>query len=136
MKLITVLMVLMSLSGCVGGYIITTESTEQRFVHLQGKNKWVVEDKESAIAYLGMPDSTRTTKGGGEVWTYRESLAWRGAALVMIVPIPLLIPFGFNRLELRFSESGKLIEGKLEGAKETGCAIFFPIPECMPDNYV
>jgi len=65
-------------------------------------------------SHWGKPTSVRRTGEGdrGEIWTYKFEHRWVGAgALIVIVPVPILLPVGRDRVifELR---DGEVISGK------------------------
>lgn len=125
-----------SVSGCVGfSSLLGTESSSQQFAYYQAGRDGLVTNKDSAIAYWGDPlVKTQLAAEGEEAWTYRGGLAWRGVALWVVVPIPLVVPVGHNTVTMRFSASGDLISGSAEQAAEKGLVCWILILECNPDD--
>jgi len=123
------------LTGCVGLTTHTgTEKSVQQFSYYQAKREGLVKDKESAIEYWGEP-LRQTTEGNGiETWHYRGGLAWRGIALWVIVPVPLMAPVGSNNVEMRFSPSGELISATAEAMNENGVVCYLMYLECNPEE--
>lgn len=65
-----------------------------------------------------------------EIWSYRDNLAWRGFIPVLIIPIPLLIPVGFNHLEFGF-EGDTVSSYAIERGEGGYCGLVFLIlPVC------
>ena len=60
--------------------------------------------KEDVLLELGQPHSIIKAENR-ETWDYRHDVAWRGFYPILILPIPLLIPVGFNHWELSFNEN-------------------------------
>ena len=53
------------------------------------------------IDLWGIPQSEQL-KAGLRTLTYRHGLAWRGITVFVIVPVPLLIPLGYNDAKFSF----------------------------------
>ncbi|MEO1406291.1 MAG: hypothetical protein AAFV54_07335 [Pseudomonadota bacterium] len=122
--------------GCVGySSLLGTERTSQQFAYYQAGRDGFVRDKDSAIAYWGEPlAKAQLAAEGEEEWTYRGGVAWRGVALWVVVPIPLVAPVGYNTVKMRFSAAGDLISGNAEQAAEKGFVCWILILECNPDE--
>jgi hypothetical protein len=65
-----------------------------------------------------------------ELWYYRHDIAWRGIVLYAIVPLPLMVPVGFNHVTYKFendnlaSESLESGEPRIHGGGYKGAIIF------------
>jgi len=57
--------------------------------------------RDDILAKWGKP-KRKYTENDREYWAYNHSLAWRGAVVWIIVPIPLLVPAGFNETVVEF----------------------------------
>lgn len=94
-------------TGCLGaGYI--RRSTYEDLQELRHPNTperrpgEVLRTKAEVLAVLGPPRTTRR-EGEHEIWTYRTHIAVHGAYLiVVVVPVPLMVPFGYRKRHLRF----------------------------------
>lgn len=132
------------LAGCagIGGFTIT------------GKQDVVVAAKHGESAYIcpgkeigqykecevmptqkdfreawGEPSSV-TKNDSKETWTYNRDVAIRGVvALVVIIPVPLVAPAGFNKETLEF-ESGTIVSR----ASERGTGGSSAMAECSPSE--
>ncbi len=124
------------ISGCVGFTShLGTEESSQQFTYYGAKRGGLVKDKNSALKYWGEPDSkSQSDAGGDEEWTYRGGVAWRGVAIWVVIPIPLMVPVGHNTARMRFSPSGELIGGRAERADEKGLVCFLIYLECNPEE--
>ena len=124
------------ISGCVGFTShLGTEEIPQQFAYYEASRDGFVKDKNSALEYWGQPISkTQLDASGAEEWIYRGGLAWRGVALWVVVPIPLMVPVGHNMAKMRFSPSGELVRGRAEAADEKGFVCFLIYLECNPEE--
>jgi len=127
---------LLILSGCAGiSYTLSTkEFTHKGSYHVSGADV-KISNKESALANLGEPNEVGILPSGTEKWSYHKSVAWRGIAIWIVVPIPLYLPVGYNGLTLYFTSSGELTHVTGESGEVKGCVIFL-LAGCMPDTYV
>ena len=123
------------ISGCVGfSSHLGTEKTSQQFAYYEAKRGGLVTDKNSALEYWGEPTSrVQLDADGDEEWTYRAGLAWRGVAVWVLVPIPLMVPVGHNTAEMRFAPSGELISSSAEAANEKAFVCFLIYLQCNPE---
>lgn len=132
------LLLLLSLSatGCVGySSLLGTEESAAQFAYYQAGRGGLVTDKDSAIAFWGEPEAKKSLEENGEEeWIYRGGLAWRGVAIWVVVPIPLIVPVGHNTVSMQFSESGDLISARAEQAAGRESVCWIIILECNPDD--
>jgi hypothetical protein len=115
-------MFLLPLYGCAGmglyvGTVGTVEKVSDPLVIEEGKNNIGYKmpetqyTKEETISLWGEPDEV-TTVGACEVLTYYDGYSWSGVfAVAIIIPVPLLIPSGYdeNRIYFRDGKSIKLV---------------------------
>ena len=125
-----------SVSGCVGfSSLLGTEESAQQFAYYQAGRGGLVSDKETALEYWGEPAArVSLAPDGSEAWTYRGGVAWRGVAIWVVVPIPLVVPVGHNEVTMQFSASGDLVSGRAEQAAEKGFVCWILLFECNPDD--
>ena len=64
-------------------------------------------------SHWGKPTTIREapTPETGEIWTYSFGLNWNGTILFVLIPIPLELPIGRERVEV-LVRSGEVISGK------------------------
>ena len=137
-ELVTRLLLLLaslSVSGCVGfSSLLGTEESAQQFAYYQAGRGGLVSDKETAREYWGEPETrVPLAPDGSEARTYRGGVDWRGVAIWVVVPIPLVVPVGHNEVTMQFSASGDLISGRAEQAAEKGFVCWVLLFECNPD---
>ena len=135
MKYALYIISLLHLTGCVGLTTHTgTEKSVQQFHYYQSKRDGLVKNKETAMKYWGEPLRKTKENSGIETWHYRGGLAWRGIALWVIVPVPLMAPVGNNNVEMTFSPSGELINATAEAINEKGVVCYLIYLECNPEE--
>lgn len=120
-NLIPLFALIFSLTGCVGMGTFENRSPGT-YVSGSGDRYEVVnghrlKDEEEFIRTWGQPISRRAGSFGDEELIYRGGLAWRGAVLWMIVPIPLVAPTGHNEVVAMFHPDGELV-GVFENSAE------------------
>ena len=119
-------------SGCVGLVAVARGSASYAIEAPQlstptGQRPAIAENVRRA---LGEPDRIETVESG-ERWHYREGLRWNGIALlVVVVPVPLLLPTGFEQAVVHL-EDGRVVA--LEGTDNVsrgriGCLFGAPLP--------
>ena len=88
------------LSGCVGiSYFGTTTIDE---AHPAGEEPFRpvrrpgMDTAEALLVRLGEPDERVQRADLREEWTYDEGLRWNGPVIFVIIPIPLIIPVGYE----------------------------------------
>jgi len=95
------------LQGCIGiGFSITGDhSTPVNIPVLTGKHFLSHHQGEPlsadyVVSQWGEPNH-RKQIDGGEIWEYHgEHLRWHGVSLALLLPLPLLIPFGHEYVTL------------------------------------
>lgn len=116
------------MSGCVGLSLVA--GTRQRpvgttlgpYVGENGLNKGGV-TMADALRLWGEP-RRKEAAGLQQRWLYRAGeLAWRGAQVWVIVPVPLLLPVGHKKVTLTF-EGGQLQGYTIDDARERFFGVF------------
>jgi hypothetical protein len=112
-----------TLSGCMIGVSNNTFSS----ISSVGENHYDVRTRDDVLERFGQPLRTEKLPNGREKYVYSGSLAWRGVVGIVILPVPLLLPVGFNELYYEF-EGKRLVRVMTEemGSKFYGC-MFPPI---------
>ena len=122
------LLVPVGLSGCIGLSLVA--GTRQRPVdttlglHVgdHGLNKGGVTTAD-ALRLWGEP-RRKTVVGLQQRWQYRaDELAWRGAQIWLIIPVPLLLPVGYKKVTLTFEED-QLQGYTMDDARERFFGVF------------
>jgi hypothetical protein len=136
MKLITILVLIIFLSGCVGIAVVgTTKDTygpnvtlhEYRLLIRTSSPQQV--SKEDVLKKWGEPDQKRKD-GESEIWTYKnipEQVSWTGIVLGLIIPLPLVVSTGYHKTSMIFT--GDLLTDSDRTKKEAGgfmCALITP----------
>ena len=137
LKTLSIVIVSFLLAGCVGvtTALSTKETTHQSAYYLShGDIK--INDQASALRYLGEPEKIVNVQSGTEKWMYKKNVALRGIYIWLVIPLPLVLPVGYNDLSLFFSSDGALIYAISESGNEKGCVTMFLLSGCMPDSYV
>lgn len=87
---------------------------------------WVVYTPAWLQTHWGAPNRiSKAHSGGDEVWTYRFKLIWEGITPILILPIPLELPLGEQKVRFTLHD-GKVVSASLTMPSETGKALFFP----------
>ena len=129
MKNVLIICICFLLSSCAGlaiGTFGTRESTRNNFDISNQKNEFEntalknILTKEELISAWGEPNQLHQ-KGKCEVLTYHDGFSWSGVgAFLIIIPIPILIPTGYdeNRFYFVKGQSVGLVQeyGKVTGA--------------------
>lgn len=100
-KIIFGIFMIMNLTSCVG-YSVLTGETITREKTDQG-TKYTINDKAGILQMYGKPAKIET-KDGKEYWTFKENLAVRGVVIALLVPIPLIVPTGYNHVVFEFEK--------------------------------
>ena len=117
-----------ALGGCVGVGLVYEHSREMQHANnnlAMGKARGMIFEgdifattmrKEDVLKRWGPPDKNRTD-GKFEVLVYRRELAFSGAIVYLLIPIPLLAPVGYRHTHLYFTEGAlsKAIEESGDG---------------------
>jgi hypothetical protein len=126
-----------SIQGCAGVLTSTSESvnltnavpSETRGYFVKADLKTAPTTKENIITYWGTPDKV-TMRNSDEILEYNVgSSYWRGITPVFIIPIPLLIPGGQDKITLVFKEeklTEVVLQSKAEGEHLCGITFFGP----------
>lgn len=72
---------------------------------------------------IGAPDR-KQTEGIYDIWRYNLDVAWRGIAVWLVLPVPLLAPVGMNDVVVRL-EGDTVREAYYETSENTfvGCIL-------------
>ena len=125
------------LSGCAGaGAMLSTKETIHPNAYFISHGSIKIDSQVSAMRHLGNPEEVVTYKSGSEKWNYNKSIAWRGVYIVVILPVPLMLPVGHNKLSLHFASDGKLIDAISESADDKGCVTILLLSGCLPDTFI
>jgi hypothetical protein len=120
-----VLAILMAttISGCMIG---VSNNTFSSISSVKQKHD-DIRTRGDVLERLGQPLRTEKLPNGREKYVYSGSLAWRGFVGIVILPVPLLLPVGFNELYYEF-EGERLVHVTTEemGSGFYGC-MFPPI---------
>ena len=70
----------------------------------------------------------------GEVWTYKFDLNWNGTILFLLIPIPLELPIGRERVQLLVRD-GQVINGEQRFTHTAGGILGYSIGPCGPTGF-
>lgn len=130
MRFLLFTLMLLAFSGCVGIGTVYSEkqsSTTASILEHGGtmygsKNP---PNKENIIAFHGEPYK-KTIDGNHETWYYKKGLAWGGIIPVVIIPIPLLLPYGYKETVIQLENNQQIsIESDQTKSPTAMCS---PIP--------
>lgn len=116
MNFFILILMTLTFSGCVGMGVMYSEKK----ITLE---KNITKDK--IVAFRGEPDK-KIIEGNHEIWHYKKGFAWGGIVPVVIIPIPLVIPYWHQETVIQI-ENEQLISVESD---ETKSPIFMcsPIP--------
>lgn len=122
-RLVTGVLMAAMLSGCMIGVSNNTFSQ----IGSVRNDQYNVSTRAEVLARFGKPLRVDALPNGHEKYVYSGSLAWRGVVGMVILPVPLLLPVGFNELYFEF-ERERLVRVTAEemGSRFYGC-MFPPI---------
>jgi len=116
MRKIIVIFLAQVITGCMGVSVGT-------FGTFEIKQENISLTKEQLISRNGVPDDISTT-GNCEVLTYFDGYSWSGiGAFVVIIPVPLLVPSGYDETRYYFI-NGKSVASVSEYGEITGALGF------------
>ena len=135
--------------GCVGVSVSTTKT--QRFQNPQLAEEACVrglrtstpgETNSPAISsawlesHWGKPAAISRVAVGdtGEVWTYKFGLNWNGTILFVLIPIPLELPIGRERVELLVRD-GQVVSGEQRFTHTAGGILGYSLGPCGPTGF-
>jgi len=103
-KTITITFLILLLQGCIGigvSWVGDVSTTTQ--VPTLSNKKMLFSEKgqplssDYVISQWGEPDHRKRIDDGSEIWEYRGNhLRWHGGFLMLLLPLPLAVPFGHN----------------------------------------
>ena len=85
------------LQGCVGGAVIKSNTEPYHWGGSSTKTNVEVYTSTWLTTNYGKP-TTVSTNGIEEVWTYQFGHIWAGVMPVVVVPIPLAVPVGGDKI--------------------------------------
>ncbi len=123
LRLIVVMLISFQFSGCMIGVSNNTFSSTTSIKNEHPELK----TKADVVARFGPPVRMEKLKDNQEHYVYSGSLAWRGFMGIVVVPIPLLVPVGFNdQIYLFEGDKLKYVTTQEMGSNFYGC-MFPPI---------
>ncbi len=139
LKLLPVLTACVLLQGCVGIGWWTRDSTsinkpfisDRADLEGVGKSHNTFEYTGPWLhSHWGSPTSIRPASGlaGGEVWSYEFKRCWCGLIPMAIVPIPLVLPAGHEKVVFLVRE-GRVVNAKRVQCRHGGFGIGLVGPE-------
>jgi hypothetical protein len=136
-------------TGCVGISVSTTKSesfqnprlAENAYARaLRSPTPGETNSSACTSAWLeshwGKPTGIRYTPGAEtiEVWTYSFDLNWNGAILFVLIPIPLEVPIGRERVEL-WLRDGRVVGGEQRFTHTAGGIVGYSLGPCGPTGF-
>ena len=123
-------------SGCIGFVIHDDEAhraespilsiDRARYFGSDGvPAKFPVPTKAHVLDAWDKPDRVETTSTADERWIYETGIRWNGVVLFLGVPIPLLIPVGFDHLAIEYAGDAVVAVETLNNAPKAGGACGF-----------
>ena len=85
------------LQGCIGGGVIKSQTGPYYWANSSTKTNAAVYTSAWLETNYGKPTIV-STNGLEEVWTYQSGRIWAGVMPVIIVPIPLAVPVGREKI--------------------------------------
>lgn len=98
MRTLFLLSIVFLFSGCIG--IGTVVSDKRIYTPKQ------LMSKEDILATKGEPYK-KVINDNHESWFYRRELAWGGIIPTVILPIPLLLPYGYRDTVINFKDNNQ-----------------------------
>lgn len=95
LKIAPALVLLLQLTSCIGYAVVASGKPSEPYSNCPGGNTCTYVKDQIKKAY-GKPDHIKV-ENGKEYWMYDSHLAFRGVLLGLVVPIPLLIPAGYDK---------------------------------------
>jgi hypothetical protein len=103
--IVFVIAMTVSLTSCVGYAVLSGDKSEIP-KNAEG-NMYAINDKAGILQVHGKPVKIEF-KDGKEYWTYKKNIAFRGLIAALIIPIPLLIPTGYNKTVFEFNNDVRI----------------------------
>lgn len=142
-KLVPLLILCALAQGCVGVSVSTAKT--QRFQNpqlaeeacvqgLRGSAPSATNSPAVSSAWLeshwGKPAAFRRAPSGDtEVWTYKFGLNWNGAILFVLIPVPLELPIGTERVQLLVRD-GQVVSGEQRFTHTAGGILGYSLGPC------
>ena len=76
-------------------------------------------DRQRVIRSWGEPESKARNPDGSETWVYPDEWRWLGVIPVVVIPLPIVVPVGEARWELRIKD-GVVISAEHKTTKGIG----------------
>jgi hypothetical protein len=126
-KMLLVIAMTIHLTSCIG-YSVLSGGTS--ICHKNDKGYMCpVKDKAGILQGYGKPHKIEL-KDGHEYWTYNNNIAFRGLIIALIIPIPLIVPTGYNKDVFEFDNDALI--NTMSGYSKIGSAFlcgFIPTGE-------
>lgn len=112
MRFILPILMLLAFSGCVGIGTVYSEKQSSIAASILENGGTIYgsktpPNKEKVIAFHGEPYK-KAIDGNHEAWYYKKELAWGGIVPVVIIPIPLLLPYGYKETVIQFENDQQI----------------------------
>lgn len=141
-KMIPYLALCLFVQGCVGGAVFKTRTTTIQDPYIPDSRKYwpcqrfdmtntVVYSAAWLDAHWGKPASI--THAGtdqlDEIWTYKCGLIWEGIGVMVLVPIPIALPAGREKI-LFVLRDGRVVSAARNESRTVGGAFGYSIGPC------
>jgi len=124
LRFISSLLILLNLTSCVG-YGVLSGSKNICDPFDPKCSPYSYRDKSDILEQLGNPDKI-FVDNNNEYWVYHKhcrycpkQLAFRGIILGLIVPVPLVLPIGYNNVTFKFDKDKSIKTVTYEKTKDT-----------------
>jgi len=131
------------LQGCVGGVVLKTRTKviidpaipfyseipqPESKRNLPEATNAIVYTSEWLRKYWNNPDRVSHGVGSEEIWTYKSRRVWEGAVPFVIVPIPLVLPVGREKVCLTLRDGRVVSASTTESYAIGGTFGYIPNP--------
>ncbi|MBI3585375.1 MAG: hypothetical protein HY096_15670 [Nitrospinae bacterium] len=104
------------MTSCVGYAVVSSDDRSELDSNCRG-NMYCINEQDSIKKVLGNPHKI-IFENNKEYWVYNKKLALRGILLGLIIPVPLIIPVGYDKAIFEF-ENGKRTHTSVDNSKTT-----------------
>jgi len=122
------LLLCLLLQGCIGGGIIKSKTSSYHWYDSHSKTNAEVYTSTWLATNYGKPTSV-STNANEEVWTYQSDRIWAGVMPVVIVPIPLAVPVGRERIVFVIRDD-RIVSATQSRQQTVGGAVGFGYGPC------
>lgn len=148
-KMVPLLILCALVQGCVGVSVSTTKTESFHDPQLtdeacaRGFRSRTPSDTNAPAftsawleSHWGKPAAISRAPAGdaGEVWTYKFDLNWNGTILFLLIPIPLELPIGRERVQLLVRD-GQVISGEQRFTHTAGGILGYSLGPCGPTGF-